>query len=310
MKPGATFRLNTNLQQLHDDIIKTCEISEAPYNSEAIWGVLNPYQDLFKGATISFRTTTKSKRAVNVRYVELIVPHDPFRTALQAGLIKKEGHPVENLIPEIQAQFTMDGWAGYGVDFGANNGLEKIWTFFNGSQPIEEVYQLPSLPDSVKAHADYFAKYNLNDVRLIGMDYRNKSVNIYFFASEIKGFSPDVVVGMCKDLGFNVPSQELVGYCLQSLPIYYTFTWDSPRAERLCFCAHGMGGEIPVHLHPVIERYVANAPILTPYRPFFFNVTMARDGDFIKIENDYTGAMGPLFGEYVAAPLARLSRNN
>ena len=312
MREGATFTHTTDLHRLHDDIIRACEISESPYSSEAIWSVLNTYSDFFRGSPISFRTTTRSKerRALNARYVELDVPHDPFPTALDAGLIKKEGHPVENIIPEMQARFPFDGFGGYGVDFGAHYGFEIIWGFFNGSQMIEEVYQMPSLPESVKAHADYLAKYNLNDPRLMGVDFRNKSINLYFFAHEIKGFSPEAVTGMIKDLGFTVPSEEVLGHCVSSLPIYFTFTWDSPRVERLCFCAHAKKEETPIHLHPVIERYVAEAPVLNQQGLFMYNITLARDGDFIKIENDYTGTLDLAMMKYVSAPMTRASRGN
>jgi hypothetical protein len=310
MREGATFLHKTDLQRLHDDIIKACEVSSAPYNSEAIWSVLNVYPEFFKGSPISFRTTTKppNKRAVNVRYVELDVPHDPFPTALNAGLIQKQGHPVEDIIPEMQSRFPFDGFGGYGVDFGANYGFEKIWGFFNGSQMIEEIYRMPSLPDSVKAHADYFARHNLKDPRLMGVDFRNKSINIYFFAHEIQGFSPEAVVGMIRDLGFTVPSEEIVQHCARSLPIYFTFTWDSPRAERLCFCTHAEKENVPVHLDPVIKQYVEGAPVLNQEGLFIYNITLARDGDFFKIENDYTGTLDISMTKYVPAPMARGNR--
>lgn len=308
MRAGSTFKHNTDLQRFHDDIVKACEISDSPYSSDAIWSVLNTYSDFFKGAPTSFRTTTHERRDVNARYIEFGVPHDPFPMALEAGLIKREGHPVENIIPEMQARFPFDGFGGYGVDFGASYGLEKIWGFFNGAQLIEDVYQMPSLPPSIQAHADYFAKYNLNDPRLIGVDFRSRSFNLYFFACDIKGYSPEVMIGMIKDSGFAVPSEELLGYCIKSLPIYYTFTWDSPSVERLCFCTVVEREEAPTHLHPVIQRYVSDVPVLNPHSPFVLNITMARGGDYVKIENDYTGTVGLAMRDFVPAPMARSSR--
>jgi hypothetical protein len=295
MREGAAFTHNTDLQRLYDDIEKTAEIAEVPcIDKDAIHNVLNVYKDFFAGSAISIRTSTKpkEKRGLNVRYFEHEVLHDPFRIAVDAGLIEKNGHPVIALLPELQARFPMDGYGGYGVDFGVEYGFEKIWSFFNGAQPIEEVYKIPCLPDSLKAYADYFAKYDLKGVRLFGLDYRNKSTNIYFFATDLNPLTMDTVTGMIQDLGFKLPSQELLEHCIRGVPIYFTFTWESPKVERLCFCTHALQDQVPVHLDPLIARYVAEVPILSQHRLFIYNITLARDGNSIKIENDYTGTVG------------------
>ncbi|MBN1312562.1 MAG: hypothetical protein JXB30_14195 [Anaerolineae bacterium] len=296
MREGAVFTHNTDLQRLYDDIVKTAEIAELPQiNEDAIHNVLDVYQDFFTGSAISMRTSTKPKdrRGVNVRYFEHEVLHDPFRVAVDAGLIKKNGHPVMELLPELQARFPMSGYGGYGVDFGVEYGFEKIWSFFDGAQPIEEVYKIPCLPDGLKAYTDYFARYDLKDIRLFGVDYRNKSTNIYFFATDLaKPLTVDTVSSMIEDIGFKVPSQELLEHCTKGVPIYYTFTWDSPDVQRLCFCTHALEDQVPTHLDPLVERYVEEVPILSQHRLFIYNITMVRDSDFIKIEHDYTGTVG------------------
>ena len=174
------FKHKTDLNQLYEDIIKTTHIVDVPYNKEIIWKVLNTFQDFFSGSSVAFKTTTKpkEKRGLNVRYVELGVPHDPYVIALSAGLITKRGHPIDDLLPEIQSQFPIHG---YGVDFEVSYGLEKIWPLFpHAPQPIERVYSLFSVPDSIRNYVDYFARHDLAFVNILGLDYRHKTINVYF----------------------------------------------------------------------------------------------------------------------------------
>ena len=223
---------------------------------------------------------------------QLGVPHDPYATALAEGFIRHEGHPLDNLLPEIQATYPV---VGYGVDLEVAYGLEKIWPFFpHLPQPAARAYAMPSLPDAVKAQAGYFEKYGLEDFSLFALDYRNRTINLYFMVRP-GHLAPETIAGMIGDLGFQVPGQEILGYCSMAIPVYFTFSWDSPRVERLCFATVAFDERmLPTHLHPLIDRYCAGAPFAVPQRTFIFNLTFTRKGDFIKIENDYTGSMTDL----------------
>ncbi|MCK4816544.1 hypothetical protein KA005_12315, partial [bacterium] len=286
-----SFRHKTDLVQMYDDIVKATEIAEVPYKKDVIWSVLNAYRDFFSGSSVTFTTSTKpkDKRVLSVRYVELQVPHDAYSIAIEKGLMTKLDHPIFNFYLEIQPRYPM---LGYGVDMEVSYGLTKIWTFFQIPQPIEEAYAMSSLPDSIKSHANYFSKYGLIDFSLFALDFRQKTTNVYFMVDKPGKFPPEKIARMIGDLDFEVPRQEILGYCSEALTIYPTFSWSSDRMERLCF---GMvapnSSSVPTHLHPLIENYVEQAPILSEKRMFIYSITPSRSGDYIKIENDYTGSM-------------------
>jgi len=288
-KKYTGFRYKTDLKQLYDAIIQTAHIADVPYNTDIIWRVLNAYPDFFSGSSIAFRTTTKAKekRGLNVRYIELGVPHDPYLIALSEGLITKQGHPIDDFLSEIQSQYSI---RGYGVDFEVNYGFEKIWSFFpDAPQPIEAIYSLSSLPDSIRNYADYFAKYELATVNVFGLDYRHNSMNLYFPMERPGAFPPHKIASMIEDLELEIPTQEILEYCSIANPVYYTFSWDSSKIERLCFAVVTSDlSLIPVHLDPVIARYTAQAPFAGNARTFIFNITFGSSEDYIKIENDYT----------------------
>ena len=289
VKPG--FRHKTDLDGMLEDIVKAAEIAEVPYNKENIWRVLIAYRDFYSGTSVTFTTTTKPKeeRGLAVRYVELKVPHDPYAIALENGLIIRRGYPIEDLYSEIKSIFPI---LGYGVDMDVQYGLIKIWTFLQIPQPINKAYQMSSLPASIRNHADYFSKYNLLDFSLFALDFRNLTTNLYFMVPEPGIYSPEKIAGIIGDVDLTVPSEELLMRCSKAATIYPTFSSDSDRIERICF---GMvayqPNEVPTHLHPVLEHFAEHAPFQSEKRRFIYSVTPSRRGEYIKIENDYTGSM-------------------
>lgn len=295
----TTFRHQTDLKRLHADILTAARIAAAPYDAERLWELLTAYADFFSGSSVSFRTSTRApeQRELNVRYVELDVPHDPYLVALAQGFISRGGHPIDELMPEVQASYPI---LGYGVDVGAAYGLEKIWPFFpHQPQPVERVYSMCHMPASIKNYAPFFARYDLRVISLFGIDYRSRTVNLYFMKPP-GFFTAETILRMTADLGLTLERQELPRYCSMAIPIYLTFSWNSPHVERLCFAAVAPELQlVPTHLDPVIADYVNGAPFASRRRVFIFNVTFTRHGDFVKIENDYTGSMAELMRCFV-----------
>ncbi len=285
--PTAKLDLATTLA----DIERAAAVAETPVDLNLSRAVLQAYWESFSQRAVSFRTSTKprEKRTLNVRYVDLEQLTDPWPVALEAGLLKPAGHAIESLYAEVAAQYPV---VGYGVDFGVAHGIEKIWQFFSiDPQPIDRIAGLSSFPPAARTSFPLFRRYGLEACSLFGFDFRNRSINVYFMRPP-GFFSPEQLAGMIADAGFAVPSPEMLQYSSMAVPIYFTFTWDSPQVERLCFGVAAFDdAQVPRHLDPLIERYVAGAPFVTPARTFIFNVTLARSGDFIKIENDYSGLM-------------------
>ncbi|MEY9706410.1 aromatic prenyltransferase [Bradyrhizobium diazoefficiens] len=296
----ASRRPITDLTRLTSDIVSAAKLADAPFDHGKIQSVVEAFEPYFSGSSVSFRTSTKARRELNVRYVELEKPHDPYRLAITHDLIRPAGQPIDELTREIQSSYPV---LGYGVDLGAGYGLEKIWPFFpHQPQPLERACAMRSLPAAVSDFAGVMAKYDLGEVTIFGLDYRHHTVNLYFLKPP-GYFAPERLAAMIGEFGFEVPNDELLRHCSTAVPIYLTFSWTSPRVERLCFAAVApTPSAVPTHLHPVIARYVAGAPFVTERHLFIYNVTMATDGNFIKIENDYTGSMADLMRVFLAGP--------
>jgi hypothetical protein len=85
--------------------------------------------------------------------------------------------------------------------------------------------------------------------------------------------------------------------CLKAVHLNYTFSWESEKIERFCF---GIAGdnpqEIPVHLHPLMEKFVDETPLQSDSTKFIWGIAFTKNGFYYKIENDYNGAMIDFLG--------------
>jgi len=147
---------------------------------------------------VSFRTTSKplERRDLSVRYMEFDKPHDPFAMALRMGLLPQR-HPIEKVIPQLQSDCQL---MGYGVDVGMSYGLEKIWPFFSADVPLDEFYALSSMPSHLKRYDAHFRRYGIKGVQLVGLDFRNKTFNIYCAFTHDHPMTLELLTQMLNDL--------------------------------------------------------------------------------------------------------------
>lgn len=286
------FKHQTDLNQLVEDIKRIGEFTGVKCNEEVTWKALNAYKDFFSGSSISMRTTTKpvENRDISVRYVELMIPHnpDPYTTAINAGLLEKNDKPIHKMMAEIDEKHDI---LGYGVDVDVRKGLSKLWTLLVPS-PIEAAYSMSTFPESVKKTADHFAKFGLNSYSLYALDFLHTTMNIYVMIKDASTATPEKYRAILEDLGFNSPSPEVIEKCCDARTIYYTFNWDSDVVERVCF---GMvcftKEEVPVQFHPIMKEFVDKAPFTSDLHRYIYSIAFSRKGDYMKVENDYNGTM-------------------
>ncbi len=289
---------NTNNMQLIDlrvfkkDLIKLATIADVVYNEGIVNDILDVYGNYFSESPVSIRTTTKPniQRGINARYVSLGAPHDPYTMGVENNLIHKSNHPIDELLTDIQSKFPV---IGHGIDMGVNTGLEKIWAFFpHIPQSIDLLFSIENFPESIKTHKEYFKKNGLHNFSLFGIDYKNKTINIYFMVERPWVYSPDKVSGMISELGFTVPSTEVLEHCSMSIPVYFTFSWDSLKMERVCFATiYPNQRMVPTHLDPLIKAFTEQAPSMDSKAGYIYNPNFRSKGNYYKIEVDYTNSM-------------------
>ncbi|MFX1500632.1 MAG: aromatic prenyltransferase [Promethearchaeota archaeon] len=291
-KVKSDFKCNTDLNQMVKDMVILCDITGVKCNEEAIWKSFKTFDKFFKGAPVSIRTTTKpvEKRDVAVRYVEFFISHnpDPYTTAINKGLIEKNGHPIHKMIMESINTFEI---MGYGVDVDASTGLSKIWPFtVPGS--IDPIFSMKSIPESIADYREYFIRHGLTTFSLFAFDFLHNTTNIYFMLKQPAKSTYDSCIALVTELGFEPASEEVMEGCRNAAHLNYTFSWDSNKVERLCFgITCNDPEEIPVYLHPLMKEFVERTPLQSDSHKFIWGATFSQKGFYYKIENDYNGTM-------------------
>ena len=301
-------KVSLSLSQLQQDIITAARSAGVPFDEEKITEVLTVFEDQFTQTAVEFRTSTKplSERGLSFRYVDLNHTHNPLSMALKAGLLPDDDSPMQQLLNQIADSV---GLLGYGTDASVSHGLEKIWPFLDHAYPLRVFYDLPALPAAVTANDDYMQRHGLTTTSIIGVDFHNHSMNIYYpFPDVMRGertHAPADLAAMLTDCGFERPSDEVLSYLSQSPIFNLTYSWESEDIQRFCVYVPVFSEADVPEFDPLLTRHAANVPFQTDARSFIIGYTLRRSGsDYIKIENDYDGnIMGVLQTSLMVPPV-------
>jgi hypothetical protein len=276
-----------DLNKMYNDIVKTAQLVQAPYSEAVIKQMLATFPGFSRGA-VQFRTTTKSlsRRSLDVRYEDTNSLERPIEVARQAGYLADEGRNIDKFIFQLYESFP---YLGDGVDFDVQKGLTKLWFFPKGTFQVEQTFSLSAIPESVAGHQWFYDKYDLHTVYIAGVDYFHRSMNLYLQFNQPSHHDPAVLREMVQDLGFEVSSDEAINYSQPAVSAALTFNWESPKVERICFyVVHPNRAATPKTLHPLIASFVDEVPALTD-SIYQVSWTFGTQGEYIKVENDYTG---------------------
>lgn len=290
-KEGVQFKSEFSIDELIAAVVTTAKAVGAYYDEPKLQATLIALADIFESSAVGYRTTTRNPRTINTRYFNLTVPHDPFQIVLDRGLLRQDNHPCMQIFPYIMENFPPVGnTAGSGIDVGSAWGVEKIWVFMDPSESLSRILEIPGLPDSVHNNETLLRELGLDTIRVLGVDFRAKSVNLYFMAWEIPGgLSPANVRRFIEAPGFTVPSEEFVtASCIAMCP-YYTFSYQTDEIQRISFASHIPDSSLIPIFDPIMKTFINNAVTTeqAKQRLFYFNPTVARENWYTKIEMDF-----------------------
>lgn len=258
--------------------------------------ILDMYGDALAQAVVAFRLGTGQKHEgeLDCRFTTPL-DVDPYALAVESGLTPRTDHPVGALLSDIRESCPIDS---YGIDFGVVGGFKKIWLVFprNDLQAISKLAAIASMPQSLGKSIEFFDRYGMGDtVGLLGIDYRHKTVNVYFGEPPTGGFGPDAVRSMLHEVDQAEPSDQMLELGQQAFGIYVTLDWDSPKVERICFAvATGDPTSLPVRLDEKVERFVKHVLQADPDTKFVYAVASQPDGEYYKLQSYYRWQPGVL----------------
>lgn len=262
------------------------------FNEEAVKKVVHTYKSYFESAAVSIRATTKSEteRDLCVRYLEMLRPHEtePYTLGVNSGLIKENSHPIHSLYKECRDSFDI---LGYGLDLDVRIGLSKLWMVFS-PQSYDSISKLQYIPPGVKKTLLKLKKHGLNNSTLLGYNFRKNTLNLYTMINEPSISGPAKYKSIISDLGFKLDNDLILGSCEKAHILYFSFSWDSDIAERMCFgivAPHER--DVPTEYHPLISKFMKSALFSSETRKYIYSIALTGNDRYFKIENDYNNLM-------------------
>ncbi|WP_107656235.1 aromatic prenyltransferase [Nocardia suismassiliense] len=281
------------LDRFRQDLREYARLAEARYDPSVVDPVLDTLSDLWTGSVVAVRTTTHPvpERQVNARVMYPGEPTELIQTLRDAGLLTYTGHPMEQLLAEICAAMPVRA----GVDVALDGGVEKIWLIFPELVSVERMLAFPGMPESARGHAAHLSRYG-GRIGILGVDFAARTMNLYSQVFEAGQLTAADISTILADLDFVAATDEELALLGRTFNLYRTFSWTSPRMERICFPLRCTAETFPTHLDPVLARFVDEAPFADPEtRGFVFYTAYGATSRYYKVQAEYLAAQRPTF---------------
>jgi hypothetical protein len=280
-------------ETLYSAIEESARLVGAPCSRDKVWPVLTAFGGTFDNSMVVFSTLTGEHHGGQLDYCLTLPPEitDPYARALESGLLEKTDHPVGSLLSDIHQQ----DWAihEHFTDCSAVSGFKKIYAHFpRDLQKVSRLAEIPSMPPSVRENLPLFDRYGMENVAMIGIDYRKPSVSLYFqFTAETRP-TPENLRAMLKEVGLPDPSDEMLEFAHGSFRCNITLGWDSPKITRATFAPPpGPGKDIaavPAPVEPHLQHFAKTAPrAYDGERWNLFAVKWLPSGEFVEVCSYY-----------------------
>lgn len=281
----------TDSADLYSAIEESALLLGLPCSREKVWPILTAYGDALPHAVIAFRVATGARYTGDLDW-RFTVPKDtdPYAIALSNGLTTETDHPVGAVLSDIQGRCPI---GSYGIDFGVVGGFKKIYSFFppDDMQRLSTLADIPSMPRSLAENFGFFARYGLDDdkVNVFGIDYRHRTVNVYFGGLPAECLEPETVRSMLREIDLPEPSEQMLKLGQNAFGIYTTLSWDSPGIERFCFAVMAPDSTaLPIRIEPEIEQFLKSVPYgAADDRFIYYAAVSSTDEEHYKLQSYY-----------------------
>ena len=280
------------LDSLYSAIEETARLVDVPCDRDRVWPILAAYGDgvdSLAQSVIAFRLATDARHAgeLDCRFT---IPKgvDPYACALSNGLSAQTDHPVGTLLSDVQRRCSIDTYA---IDFGVAGGFTKIYSFFppGESQDLSKLAGIPSMPHNLGENAGLFARYGMGErASCVGIDYPDRTVNIYFTGTSAGCFERHNVLSMLRETEQPDPSEQMLRLAEAGFGVYVTLNWESPKIQRICFAAMTSDPmALPIPIEPRIEKFVKRMQDAGPESKFVCAVASSPRGEYYKLQSYY-----------------------
>lgn len=226
----------TEVDRVYAAVEKAAALTGTAVAGDRVRPVLSGHQDLLEEAVIVFSMTARGSHAGGLD-LSMTVPAghvDPYSFALSKGLIEPTDHPAGSVVSEFREHFPV---GMYGIDIDVAEGFKKAYVAFPSDDPhdLGKLVGLPSVPRSVAENTGLFARYGLDRVTGVSVDYKRHELNLYCDRVTTDPLEADFVQSMLREMGLRELGEQGLEFVRKSFAIYPTLSWDSAEVKRICF---------------------------------------------------------------------------
>lgn len=273
-----------------EDLRSTADARSTPFDDKGVRKVLDVFEDEMNRSVVQLKTTTKPGDGLYYRFFYKW-ENDLLDIARRNGLAAPGDGPVGRLQREALDAFS--GSTQAGLDFEVGSGLAKVWTF-TGVRPVEELFDLPSVPASVRAHAEFFARHGLRRVFFVASDFQSETMNVY-----------PIIEGDCRNGDWLRELVRATGGSFDGAPdadammnslaptgcLGMTFSWARPELHRWALYSLNVpdGGRTAVlpELPEQLDDFYQKTPTLNAAPQTNVAWSFGRAGFYTKLEKSY-----------------------
>lgn len=277
-------------EQFLTDLRSTATAISAPFDEVMVKRTLNVFDAELRRCVVQMKATCKPDTGVYYRFFYKW-ERDLTALAQENGFLPPGHSPIVNLQADVLANCR--GATRAGLDLDTGFGLAKVWTFTGGPTPLDDFLRLETLPDSVRAHRDFFQRHGLRHVFFVASDHQQDSMNVYFGLED--DCRTEAWLRTLVDAtggGPNDPTvhRQMLASLAVSAGVGTTFSWNRPHIGRWCLYALNVPCDEPNALPPLnsrLQRFRASAPTLNRRPQYNVAWSFGRAGFYTKLEKSY-----------------------
>lgn len=292
------------ISEIYSAIEESAQLLDLPLEPDKVKATLAAFEPAFTNSSVALRIATGARREklLGYRYIKYTGDLDPLATAHAEGLLERGDHAADRLFWDVKERFPVEGTGG---DFEISAYFQKLWCFFPSSrpQPLDELSELASMPPAVGDNLDLLARYGLRAASLFAVDYTSHTLNIYFDGLPDGTFAPDRVSELMGELGIPEPGKDVLDLCAQAFAVYFTFSWESSKIDRVCFPVLVPEPElVPTTLGPTITRLASGVPFAGCRPQCIYATTLSDREIYYKLEPFYRWQPAIVNAMHLASP--------
>lgn len=278
-------------ERVYSAIEEAARLVDITCSRDRVWPILTAYQDVLPEAVIVFSMAGGRYPGLDFTIQVFGWHGDPYATALSHGLIGATDHPSGRLLADIR-ELVPTGM--YAIDGEATGGFKKTYAVFQREdlQGMSTLADIPSMPRAVADNSALLARYGLNDMQMLSIDYKSSTVNLYLHNIPAESLKPESIQSMLRDMKLPELDERGLAFAKKSFAIYPTFDWDSSAVRRITFAVISTDPTvIPARDEKEIAaftKFAKNAPyVYDDARAFVTGITLTPSEEFYKLGSYY-----------------------